>query len=76
MDLGEDLGSGDLSPDVSTSGLAEVDFVLHDGLHVLHVVVEHGDAKDADEGSDGGEGYPEEGDGSETLGLALTVLDS
>jgi len=43
---------------------------------MLHVVVEHGDAKDTDEGSDGGESYAEEGDGSETLGLTLTILDS
>jgi hypothetical protein len=39
VDLAEDLGTGDFTPDVAGAGLAVVDLVLHLRLDLLHVVV-------------------------------------
>jgi hypothetical protein len=41
VDVGEDLSASHFTPDVSGSHFAEVDFVLHLRLDVLHVAVDH-----------------------------------
>jgi len=62
VDFAEDLSSGNLSPDVSGAGFAEINLALHLRVDLLHVVVKHGDGDDGNYGGNGGEGHPEKSD--------------
>ena len=55
------LCPGDLPPNITGPRPAEVNLRLHDGLHMLHVVVEHWDGYHTDQGGRRRDGNTEEG---------------
>jgi hypothetical protein len=74
VDVGEDLGAGYFAPDVAGAHLAEVHFVLHLRLDVLHVAVQHWHSDHSQQSGDGRDGHAEEGDTAHGLGLSFSSL--
>jgi hypothetical protein len=70
----KDLGAGDFAPDVARAHFAKVDFVLHLGLNVLHMAIQHWHRYDREQGGDGRNGHTEEGDTAHSLGFSFSSL--